>query len=1137
MKIINFFDRYKSWKELINFNDEISEFLESIKIETLNELTGLDLNMYVGKLNEKDYCNLTNEIKKIRKTFVVNLDFENLTFFNLDGINSSFYSYPVQYFEFKNYNHSILLEETCIDNLFELTQFIYLNLQERKKVNKFINVLADQLFYTRSNLIDICKILNFYENLYKNCNYTNHVVKYNYELINFLLSKLNITEVQINSESINLNVKAFVIEDFNFKTILNESDYEYINTLILEDPVKSNEFCENKNEERSKNNVTCAYTEWEQCLDLSYLEIFKPISNFIDLNIRKRKILESYGYYNLHDLMTKKDVKSLIEPTEEFPELWLNKLNRLKKVWIAKVIYPLDNLRYFKTSDLDVPQEVLDYPKEYFNLSDNSELLRSADIIKAKSLSELYEFVKLNNLTPVKQSRAVKLWKNQKFYIPGIIELRHKKIKSYIRWWNEMLNYHVMFNESLIKFISNKDSFLNINEDEILDIYYEFVISFLKDQKLPVHVHEITKMLLKLNDINTEKFIKKLRLSNNLSFWDNFIYYEHIGINQIALVQQTLNENKIISHVTDTGINVSEYIYSYLYENYDITLQIISKYFILNELQSMFIRNTSNKGNVKFVKAFYDPLIPPKIKVKFSEILINEYKITMIDNNFLKVDNSSLVIYVLKSFGTKLVSNEVLFEKLIKFINDNNFNDFISNSLVADYRLLERILVDSTHALISYGKESRYYDIEKYSIEEWMDFIDELKLENYNDKLISTKILFKENKALIYKYDLNNEYILHSLLRKLKERYNLLKNVSIKRMPYIEIGNADRNKQLAEYLKLDYPIKISEFFRKYSEEFGFKEASIRANNSEFISKYKYKNDYLSIENNFNPTIEEIKSAKKIIDKNIYKVEEFTKLINNILNTNISDLTLDITEKINYTIAGEYVYKKDLSSFYNAFYETYFKDKRVVKDTDISIVNCKNTNIFNYDKNISNALYKLLYEYKIFFIDKHRNSFTTLDTLSLNSGITVNDIFDYIKKCLYYSNNTYFTFKSLLKNGLKHKLIELGFSSYFYESILKYHIDIWAIPVSQLIFIKKNNTSAPSFMDFINFVIDKHFWQNGHEYLYLSDLIDVFKDFYCYEIDYYKLKNKIKELNNYYFNEITEIIYKSKDVFLEKFKEK
>ena len=109
---------------------------------------------------------------------------------------------------------------------------------------------------------------------------------------------------------------------------------------------------------------------------------------------------------------------------------------------------------------------------------------------------------------------------------------------------------------------------------------------------------------------------------------------------------------------------------------------------------------------------------------------------------------------------------------------------------------------------------------------------------------LSTLKLFRDYPELMAEYDIRDEYELHNLLRKIwpKEQEGDGR-VRFKKMPTVEIGTPDRERQVMDLLMQYAPISNIELAQRYEEAYGIKSGSALANHFPCIDAYLHNGVY------------------------------------------------------------------------------------------------------------------------------------------------------------------------------------------------------------------------------------------------------------------------------------------------------
>jgi DNA-directed RNA polymerase subunit F len=193
-------------------------------------------------------------------------------------------------------------------------------------------------------------------------------------------------------------------------------------------------------------------------------------------------------------------------------------------------------------------------------------------------------------------------------------------------------------------------------------------------------------------------------------------------------------------------------------------------------------------------------------------------------------DRVSLLKYVLRHYckEQKSVSEiSTYYDALCRKLGINQNKSFV----ISDLRYFDH-LAAYPYTICSRGKIYRYYDINAQDFDHLLGVLD---LSSYQDVFISTVKFFRDYPNVMREYDIRDEYELHNILRKTWDQNHLNDylddhhKVFFRKMPTIVIGKADKDKQVLDFIRANEPIKKSEIFKLFEQEYGFKSNSISAN--------------------------------------------------------------------------------------------------------------------------------------------------------------------------------------------------------------------------------------------------------------------------------------------------------------------
>ena len=170
-----------------------------------------------------------------------------------------------------------------------------------------------------------------------------------------------------------------------------------------------------------------------------------------------------------------------------------------------------------------------------------------------------------------------------------------------------------------------------------------------------------------------------------------------------------------------------------------------------------------------------------------------------------------------------------------------------------------------------------------------------------------------------------------------------------------------------------------------------------------------------------------------------------------------------------------------------------------------------------------VLYKLLADRTI--VEFNPKQYISINRLN-EVGITKEMLSDYCEKVFSFTRNkTYFTIKSLRNDGFEHELDELGFSEWFYSSLLANapeKFDYRRMGGSRL-FVRAGRESNLGL--FLEYLLEEK------KKIEIEDLEVLLYNEYGLSIDRYKLVDVIKDTGLYY-DSIMETVYCDYDTYFE-----
>ncbi|AVP55276.1 hypothetical protein K144313037_17530 [Clostridium tetani] len=652
----------------------------------------------------------------------------------------------------------------------------------------------------------------------------------------------------------------------------------------------------------------------------------------------------------------------------------------------------------------------------------------------------------------------------------------------------DLLKNREIFDEVLSKLIITKQIDL-LYDDRFVAVYEELRVGAqkcLKDREYEILMHRIMGKTLEETGVIYEITRERVR--------------------QI--------ESKAIKTLNNMRAKFKEDIYLDTYRRYLITTEDFKLAFGEEETYNYLVLRYGN--SVKKYESSKKPLneilkdheIPIPFRRAFEKAIYKNH--IKIGNDRVLCTREGIGNYIIKNYAI----NDLKFQefKEIYFMILNDLNKLEDPQLSLLDRGYENRLMASMNVLWKYGRQFRYYDINSYDFTELLNTID---LNQYLDVEYSTLKFFRLYPELMKNYDIQDEYELHNLLKKICDPVDYPK-IKFNRMPNIEFGTADRDEQINELLFMLAPISNQDFAKQYEKYYGVSAETVLANYVESIDKYFYKGYYNIDFPEFPKLIEE--RLKELLIDDIYTLPMVKQIFNNEFPQSDKDILNPLSLKsLGFKIYENYIVKDKYDSASDYFFQLLTKNDI----TDIGEIHSKFREIIIF----SVQLYKLKGDYEIIeFMPNRMVNFRKLKEVGISKEI----LKQYCKDVLsFVGEGKYFTIYSLKKGGFIHDLDELGFEDWFYTSILiedKENISYRRIGGNKIMISGKYDFTFGEFLE--NIV-----YSQENMFIYIYDLYDILKQDYNINIDIYKLISIINSTSMHY-DSISELVFADYDTYYE-----
>lgn len=447
-----------------------------------------------------------------------------------------------------------------------------------------------------------------------------------------------------------------------------------------------------------------------------------------------------------------------------------------------------------------------------------------------------------------------------------------------------------------------------------------------------------------------------------------------------------------------------------LFSKYDISYDDLISISKPDKYARFYIKKKWKKGNAPSEGILNDVLIPLEMRRSYEQFLNRD--VLFIDGRRIRKNFNSIIDY--------LVENECNDYTTIDELK-NKYHSLLAANAVEITRQLE--FQTATHVKISgrqdilwvQGAKFRYYDI---SEADFGNLIKILHLESLSNVEISTKYFLDRYANELAEFDIHDEYELHNLLRK-----RLKDNVEFLRMPNIKFGKASRKDQVYELLEQESPIEVNTLAEKYEELYGVRTSVFLASYVDDINLYLENGVYSLSYPQMNE--EEYSFISDSLKEDVYELQYIKSLFHQKYpKENLNKINSYTLKKLGFFIYSPIVYRSKKESF-DAFFRLWL-DRRDIVDFTNYLWLIKNPVAYN-------RLNTLKKEYEWFEYEPYKY----ISLRRLQQVVTgKQDFVSYAESAISFTNGEPFTVKSLKYGGFHHKLNDLGFNTYFYESVLK-----------------------------------------------------------------------------------------------------
>lgn len=328
-------------------------------------------------------------------------------------------------------------------------------------------------------------------------------------------------------------------------------------------------------------------------------------------------------------------------------------------------------------------------------------------------------------------------------------------------------------------------------------------------------------------------------------------------------------------------------------------------------------------------------------------------------------------------------------------------------------------LMDRRFILWTQNEMMRYYDIDS---RDYSELIETLQLDMYENIELSTAKFMRDYPDVMKKYDIRDHYELHNLLRKVVDEGSF-HGFQCGRMPHVEFGTFDRDGAIWELIANNAPISVQDLCAMIEAEYGYEAAVVQANYLQPFSVYYHQGMYtvdqkqMSEENQI--------MLKAALTDDFYFIDEIKKLYGRIVpGADVEEINPYNLKSMGFIVLSRYVVQNYPSL------EAYCKDI-LTREEIVNIAPYKKR--LAYVQMFSQTLMEL--KRSLAVVEFEPNKLIRFNKLE-NAGVTRKKIQEYCEEVHdAVADGAYFSIQSLRQDGFAHELFELGFSDWFYASLL------------------------------------------------------------------------------------------------------
>lgn len=457
----------------------------------------------------------------------------------------------------------------------------------------------------------------------------------------------------------------------------------------------------------------------------------------------------------------------------------------------------------------------------------------------------------------------------------------------------------------------------------------------------------------------------------------------------------------------------------YFYETYELDRQDAEQWF---GLTTPVLRYLDLLAKVHRRRPLQEATSDPKLGASLRQRIrnyLNRDKLYL-DGQWLPKQRDVLERYVVTHFckeDTGFADFCQLYNDFLR-AEDVPFDEdvYITDSVIATRK---NKLRDERYLLWKHGERLRAYDLEG---RDFSDLLEELGLADLENIEISTAKLMEEHPETLARYDVRDQYELHNLLRKLL-REGSLHNLHFGRAPNLLFGTFDRDAALLELMLEHAPISQADLVELIHEEYGYDSGIVIAGYLVPLADYYHQGMYTIDQKVM--TEPHRAAFLSVLSGDFFFLDELKRIYQRCVpGADPEEINPYNLKQMGFTVLSRYALRN-----YDSL-DAFFRALLTREDfTDLAPLRQRYCYVMMFSQ-ILNTLKR-----DLDVLEFEPGKLVRFEKLAA-AGVTKQELRDFRDAVYdYLEDGAWFSAASLRQSGFDAPLYELGFSDWFYGSLL------------------------------------------------------------------------------------------------------